>query len=56
VARAVVQLAKRPRRTLILPWMMMLSLLVNSHLTGLSDSIQAQAFAPYHKEDIQKTL
>ena len=56
VARAVVHLAKRPRRTLILPWMMMLSLLVNSHLTGLSDSIQKRAFASYHKEDLKKIV
>jgi short-subunit dehydrogenase len=56
VARAVVHLAKRPRRTLILPWIMMLSLLVNSHLTGLSDSIQKRAFASYHKEDLKKIV
>lgn len=56
VARAVVGLAKRPRRSLILPWMMMFSLFVNSHLTGLSDSLQARAFALYHQEDLKKTL
>lgn len=56
VARAVVGLAKRPRRTLILPWMMALSLLVNSHFVGLSDSLQARAFAPYHEEDMKKYL
>jgi NADP-dependent 3-hydroxy acid dehydrogenase YdfG len=55
VARAVVDLARRPRRRLILPWMMMFSLIVNSHLTGLSDSVQAKAFAPYHQEDMKKT-
>jgi NADP-dependent 3-hydroxy acid dehydrogenase YdfG len=56
VARAVVGLAKRPRRTLILPWMMALSLFVNSHFVGLSDSLQARAFAPYHEEDRKKYL
>jgi len=56
IARAVVGLAKRPRRSLILPWMMMFSLLLNSHLTGLSDSVQARAFASYHKEDLKKTI
>jgi NADP-dependent 3-hydroxy acid dehydrogenase YdfG len=56
VARAVVDLAKRPRRSLILPWMMMFSLLVNSHLTGLSDSVQARAFAPYHQDDMKKNF
>jgi len=56
IARAVVGLAKRPRRSLVLPWMMMFSLVLNSHLTGLSDSIQARAFASYHKEDLKKTV
>jgi short-subunit dehydrogenase len=56
VARAVVDLAKRPRRRLILPWMMMFSLIVNSHLTGLSDSVQARAFAPYHQDDMKKNF
>ena len=56
VARAVVRLAKRPRRSLILPWMMMFSMIVNSHLTGVSDSIQARALASYHKEDTKRVL
>ena len=56
VARAVVDLAKRPRRSLILPWMMMFSLIVNSHLTGLSDSVQARAFAPYHQDGMKKNF
>jgi NADP-dependent 3-hydroxy acid dehydrogenase YdfG len=56
VARAVVNLAKRPRRTLILPWMMAFSLFINSHFVGLSDSLQARAFAPYHEEDMKKYL
>jgi len=56
VARAVVHLAKRPRRSLILPWMMMFSLIANSHLAGLSDLVQTRAFAPYHQEDMKKTF
>jgi NADP-dependent 3-hydroxy acid dehydrogenase YdfG len=55
VARAVVDLAKRPRRRLILPWMMMFSLIINSHLTGLSDSVQTRAFTSYHQEDMKET-
>jgi NADP-dependent 3-hydroxy acid dehydrogenase YdfG len=56
VARGVVELAKRPRRSLILPWMMMFSLFANSHWMGISDSVQARALAPYHKEDRQKNI
>ena len=56
VARAVVHLAKRPRRSLILPWGMAVSIFINSHLTGLSDSLQARAFASYHEEDLKKNL
>ena len=56
VARAVVDLARRPQRRIILPWMMIFSLIVNSHLTGLSDSVQARAFAPYHQEDMKKNF
>jgi NADP-dependent 3-hydroxy acid dehydrogenase YdfG len=56
VGRAVVNLAKRPRRSLILPWMMIFSSFINSHFTGLSDRIQARAFAPYHDEYIKKTF
>jgi len=56
VARAVVGMAKRPRRSLFLPWVMTFSVFLNSHFTGLSDSLQARAFAPYHEEDMQKYL
>jgi NADP-dependent 3-hydroxy acid dehydrogenase YdfG len=56
VAWAVVDLARRPRRSLILPWMMMFSLIVNSHLTGLSDFVQARAFALYHQDDMKKNF
>lgn len=54
VARAVVGLAKRPRRSLILPRAMAFSVFINSHFTGLSDSLQARAFASYHEEDMKK--
>jgi len=56
VAQAVVGLAKRPRRTLILPWMMMFSLLINSHLMAPSDAVQSRAFASYHRENMKKTI
>lgn len=56
VARAVVGVAKRPRRSLILPWMIAFSLFINSHFVGLSDSLQARGFAPYHEEDMKKYL
>jgi len=53
VARAVVNLAKRPRRNLILPRVMALSVFLNSHFTGLSDSLQSRAFASYHEEEMK---
>lgn len=56
VARAVVRLAKRPRRSLILPRVMGLSVFINSHFMSLSDSLQARAFARYHEEAIKKYL
>jgi short-subunit dehydrogenase len=56
VARAVVGLAKRPRRSLILPWALAFSLFVNSHFVRLSDSLQARAFAPYHEDELKKYL
>src|SRR6266498_1895195 len=55
VGRAVVSLAKRPRRSLFLPWVMAFSIFVNSHFMGLSDSVQTRAFAPYHKENMNKS-
>ncbi|HET9912706.1 MAG TPA: SDR family oxidoreductase [Anaerolineales bacterium] len=54
VARAVVTLAKRPRRSLILPRVMAFSIFLNSHFTEISDAIQARAFASYHEEDRRK--
>jgi NADP-dependent 3-hydroxy acid dehydrogenase YdfG len=56
VARAVIGLAKRPRRSVILPWGMVFSVFLNSHFVGLSDSLQARAFASYHKDDAKKYL
>jgi NADP-dependent 3-hydroxy acid dehydrogenase YdfG len=56
VAGAVVGLAKRPRRSVILPWMLVFASFVNSHFVGLSDSIQARSLAPYHKEDLKKYI
>jgi NADP-dependent 3-hydroxy acid dehydrogenase YdfG len=55
VARGAVSLAKRPRRSLFLPKIMGLSVFVNSHFPGLSDTTQARAFAPYHAEDRKRT-
>lgn len=49
VARSVVRLARRPRRDLITPWWMVFSTFANSHFSRLSDTIQAGAFARYHK-------
>jgi short-subunit dehydrogenase len=54
VARGVVRLAKRPRRSLFLPKIMGLSVFFNSHFPGISDSTQAKMFAPYHEEDMKK--
>jgi NADP-dependent 3-hydroxy acid dehydrogenase YdfG len=54
VARGVVDLAKRPRRSLFLPKIMSLSVFVNSHFPRLSDTAQARAFAPYHEEDMRE--
>jgi NADP-dependent 3-hydroxy acid dehydrogenase YdfG len=54
VARGVVSLAKRPRRSLFLPKIMGISVFVNSHFAALSDATQARTFAPYHEEDMKK--
>lgn len=54
VARGVLNLAKRPRRSLFLPKLMGLSIFINSHFPAISDSAQARAFAPYHEEDFKK--
>jgi short-subunit dehydrogenase len=55
VARAVVGVAKRPRRSVILPWIMIFSVFGNAHFMGLSDAVQARALAPYHEVDLKKT-
>lgn len=56
VARAVVRLAKRPRRSLVVPWAMIFTSFINSHFMGLSDSLQARAFASYHEKDMKKYI
>lgn len=53
VARGVVGLAKRPRRSLLLPKLMALSIFFNSHFPGLSDMAQSRALASYHAEDMK---
>ena len=53
VAQGVVDLAKRPRRSLFLPKIMGLSVFINSHFPGISDRAQIKAFAPYHEQDLR---
>jgi NADP-dependent 3-hydroxy acid dehydrogenase YdfG len=53
VAHGVVDLAKRPRRSLFLPRIMGLSVFINSHFPGMSDRAQMKAFAPYHEQDLK---
>jgi short-subunit dehydrogenase len=54
VARGIVDLAKRPRRSLFLPKIMGLSVFINSHFPSVSDRVQAKAIAPYHEEALIK--
>ena len=49
VARAVVDVARHPRRQLILPWWMVVSKFLNSHFNGLSDAVQGNAVKSYHQ-------
>ncbi len=53
VAQGVVDLAKRPRRSLFLPKIMGLSVFINSHFPGMSDRAQMKAFASYHEQDLK---
>jgi NADP-dependent 3-hydroxy acid dehydrogenase YdfG len=53
VAQGVVDLAKRPRRSLFLPRIMGLTVFINSHFPGIADRSQMKAFAPYHERDLQ---
>ncbi len=53
VAQGVVDLARRPRRSLFLPRIMGLSVFINSHFPGISDRTQMKAFAPYHEQDLK---
>lgn len=54
VARGAISLARRPRRSLILPKLMGLSVFMNSHFGNLSDRAQANAFASFHEDDMNK--
>ena len=65
VARAVVQVAKHPRRTVILPWWFRPIIGINALVPGLVDAIVARSFtSKYHmpppasppRADQQKTL
>ncbi|HEX8992518.1 MAG TPA: SDR family NAD(P)-dependent oxidoreductase [Anaerolineales bacterium] len=49
VARAVVGLARYPRREIVTPWFMILAQFLNAHLKGLSDRVQAGASGKYHQ-------
>jgi NADP-dependent 3-hydroxy acid dehydrogenase YdfG len=53
VAQGVVDLARRPRRSLFLPRIMGLSVFINSHFPGISDRAQMKAFALYHEQDLK---
>jgi NADP-dependent 3-hydroxy acid dehydrogenase YdfG len=53
VARGAVSLVKRPRRSLILPKLMGISIFINSHFGNLSDHAQVKAFASFHEEDMK---
>ena len=53
VARGVVRLVKRPRRSLFLPKFMGLSVFMNAHFPLLSDAAQTRTLAPYHEEDMK---
>lgn len=55
VAQGVVDLVKRPRRSLFLPKIMGLSVFINAHFPGISDRAQARAFASYHERDLTQT-
>ncbi len=49
VARAVVSLARRPRRQLIIPWFMAVTAFLSTHFGPISDLIQASASRKYHQ-------
>lgn len=49
VARALVGLARHPRREIVTPWFMILTKFLNAHLNGLSDRVQAGASGKYHQ-------
>ncbi len=49
VAQKVVRLAKRPRRTLILPWWFAPVIWFDKHFPAISDFFQSQFFKKYHQ-------
>jgi NADP-dependent 3-hydroxy acid dehydrogenase YdfG len=44
VARAVVRMVRQPRREVILPWLLRLTVWINALLPGLTDRVVAEAF------------
>lgn len=48
VAKKVVSIAKRPRRSLILPWWFAIVIWLENHFPRISDLIQSQFFKKYH--------
>jgi len=48
VAQRVLDVARRPRRTLIIPWWMGLAVFLNSHFPGLVDLILVRVVKRYH--------
>ena len=49
VARAVVGLARHPRRRLVIPWWMAGATFLDAHFKGLSDIVQTRALKSYHE-------
>jgi short-subunit dehydrogenase len=49
VAQRVLDVARRPRRTLIIPWWMGLAVFLNSHFPGLVDLILLRVVKRYHE-------
>ncbi len=51
VAEKVVQLAQKPRRTMILPWWFGLIIWLDNHFPAISDFFQMQFAKKYHQQD-----
>src|SRR5512140_796350 len=47
VARSVVDLARHPRREVVMPWLMVVAKFLNSHFGSLSDRVQAKTIGKY---------